>query len=77
MLRDCPVELPDQSRADSPCASACPAAPAPPAPSPSKPAFNALHLPVSRVLLITVVLALMGVPLLLFMAGRLQVYFLL
>jgi hypothetical protein len=35
--------------------------------------FNACHLPVSRVLLITVVLALMGVPLLLFMGGRLQV----
>ena len=49
------------------------AAPAQAAPSPSKPAFNALHLPVSRVLLITLVFALMGVPLLLFMAGRLQV----
>ena len=41
--------------------------------SPAKPSFNALHLPMSRVLLITVVFALMGVPLLLFMAGRLQV----
>ncbi len=42
-------------------------------PSPTKPAFNAFHLPVSRALLITVVLALMGVPLLLFMGGRLHV----
>ena len=41
--------------------------------SPAKPSFNALHLPMSRVLLSTVVFALMGVPLLLFMAGRLQV----
>ena len=41
--------------------------------SPAKPSFNALHLPMSRVLLITVVFALMGVPLLFFMAGRLQV----
>lgn len=46
------------------------------APSPTKPAFNAFHLPVSRALLVTVVLALMGVPLLLFMGGRLQARFL-
>lgn len=45
------------------------------APSPIKPAFNAFHLPVSRALLVTVVLALMGVPLLLFMGGRLQARF--
>jgi hypothetical protein len=46
------------------------------APSSTKPAYNAFHLPVSRALLVTVVLALMGVPLLLFMGGRLQARFL-
>ena len=38
-----------------------------------KQATNCLHLPVPRVLLITVVLALMAIPLLLFTAGRVQV----
>lgn len=45
----------------------------PSAPSPAKPTFNAFHLPVSRALLVTVIFALMGIPLLLFMGGYLQV----
>ncbi|CAL8468308.1 g7848 [Coccomyxa elongata] len=51
-----------------------PSAPAavPGASSPVKPAFSALHVPVSRALLVTVILALMGIPVLLFMGGWLQ-----
>ena len=43
------------------------------APAGTKQPASCLHLPVPRVLLITVVLALMAIPLLLFTAGRVQV----
>ena len=43
------------------------------APAGAKQPASCLHLPVPRVLLITVVLALMAIPLLLFTAGRVQV----
>ena len=43
-------------------------------PAGTKQAASCLHLPVPRVLLITVVFALMAIPLLLFTAGRVQVY---
>ena len=42
-------------------------------PAGAKQPASCLHLPVPRVLLITMVLALMAIPLLLFTAGRVQV----